>query len=74
VAKRILLFLVGLTSAAAGLVALTYTFEGISDLKFFRDNWVGGALGVLVPGVLSASAFYMAIRLFKSSRAAHGSN
>lgn len=66
--KRALSFLIAVMAVVAGVGGLGYTLEGIHDMKFFKDNLVGGALGILVPGVLSASAFYMAVRFFKSCR------
>jgi hypothetical protein len=68
VVKRAISLLLALLAAVAGLVALSYTLEGVQDLKFFKDNPLGGALGVLVPGVLCASAVYMAVRFFKGAR------
>lgn len=67
--KRIFLFLFGVLAALAGLVALSYALDGIGYFRLANGNWLGAAVGFLVPGVLSASAFYMAVRLFKSSRA-----
>jgi hypothetical protein len=46
-------------------VTLSYTLGGIEDLKFFKGAWLGGALGILLPGVLSASALYMSVRFLK---------
>ena len=55
----------GVLAALAGFVALSYMLEGISDLKFFKDNMAGGLIGIAVPGVLCASAFYMAYKLLR---------
>jgi hypothetical protein len=74
VVNRVFSFLLGVLAALAGVVALAYALNGIADLRFFRGAWPGEVLGVLVPGVLSASAFYMAVRLFKSDRASRGPN
>lgn len=67
--KRIFFFLLGILASLAGLVALSYALNGIGYFRLANGNWLGAAVGFLVPGVLSASAFYMAARLFKSSRA-----
>lgn len=72
--NRVFSFLLGVLAALAGVVALAYTLSGIADLRFFKGARLGEVLGVLVPGVLSASAFYMAVRLFKSDRAFRGPN
>jgi hypothetical protein len=66
VISRIISVLLGVLSALAGVVALGYTLDGIDTLKFFKDNLPGGIVGILVPGVLCASAFYMAVRLIKN--------
>jgi hypothetical protein len=55
----------GVLCAIAGVVALGYTLDGIETLKFFTENLLGGIVGTLVPGVLCASAFYMAVRLIR---------
>lgn len=67
IVTRILSLLFAVLAALAGLVALSYTLSGIEDLKFFKGAWLGGALGILVPGVLAASAFYMSARFFNRS-------
>ncbi|HLB86544.1 MAG TPA: hypothetical protein VJK29_02710 [Terriglobales bacterium] len=72
--NRVFSFLLGVLAALAGVVALAYALNGIAGLRFFKGAWLGEVLGVLVPGVLSASAFYMAVRLFKSGRAFRGPN
>ena len=38
--------LLGVLAGLAGIVALGYTLEGIDYLKFFKDNLVGGLVGV----------------------------
>jgi len=63
---RVFSIVLGILSALGGLVALGYTLEGIEFLKFFKGKMLGGIVGVVVPGVLSASAFYMAFRFIKS--------
>ncbi len=72
--NRVFSLLLGVLAVLAGVVALAYAINGIAGLRFFKGAWLGEVLGVLVPGVLSASAFYMAVRLFKSDRAFRGSN
>ncbi|HYL11273.1 MAG TPA: hypothetical protein VEU31_11080 [Candidatus Acidoferrales bacterium] len=67
--KRIFFFLFGIVAVLAGLVALSYALDGIGYFTLSKGQWLGAAVGFLVPAVLSASAFYMAVRLFKSSRA-----
>ena len=62
---RVISVLLGIFSALAGVVALGYTLEGIEFLKFFKGNIAGGLVGVAGPGVLCASAFYMAVKLIK---------
>jgi len=57
--------LLGVLAALTGIVALGYTLEGIDFLRFFKDNLAGGLVGVAVPGVLCASAFYMAYKLIR---------
>jgi len=57
--------LLGVLAALAGIVALGYTLEGIDFLRFFKDNLAGGLVGVAVPAVLCASAFYMAYKLIR---------
>jgi len=69
VVKRVFFFLFGIVAALAGVVALGYALEGISDFSLSKGQWLGAAVGFLVPAVLSLSAFYMAVRLFKSCRA-----
>lgn len=46
--------------ALAGLVAAGYI-----QVDFKRDTLLSGAVGILVPGVLMLSAFYMAWRLLR---------
>ena len=58
--------ILGILCAIAGVVALGYTLDGIENLKFFKENMLGGIVGVLVPGVLSASAFYMSFDLIRN--------
>lgn len=70
--KRIFFFLFGIVASLAGLVALSYALDGIDYFRLANGNWLGAAVGFLVPAVLSASAFYMAVRLFKSCRASEG--
>ncbi len=72
--NRVFSLLLGVLAVLAGVVALAYAINGIAGLRFFKGAWLGEVLGVLVPGVLSASAFYMAVRLFKSDRAFRGPN
>lgn len=62
---RVISVLLGILSGLAGLVALGYTLEGIEFLKFSKGNIAGGLVGVAVPGVLCASAFYMAVKLIR---------
>jgi len=59
----------GILAALAGVVALSYTLDGIVSLKFFKDNIPGGLVGIAVPGVLCASAFYMAYKLLRGEQA-----
>jgi ammonia channel protein AmtB len=66
VMSRIGSVMLGVLCALAGVVALGYALDGIETLKFFRGNLLGGIVGTLVPGVLCASAFYMAVRLIKN--------
>jgi hypothetical protein len=74
VVKRIFLFLFGVVASLAGLVALSYALDGIDYFTLSKGQWLGAAVGFLVPAVLSLSAFYMAVRLFKSCRASEGKN
>jgi hypothetical protein len=62
---RITSIILGVLAAIAGVVALSYTIEGIEELRFFKDNIAGGLVGAAVPGVLCASAFYMAYKLVR---------
>ena len=64
--SRTISLILATVTAVAGLVALGYALDGLEYMKFFKDNLAGGAVGFLVPAVLAASAFYMAVRLFKS--------
>ncbi|MBZ5524822.1 MAG: hypothetical protein LAP21_21505 [Acidobacteriia bacterium] len=65
---RAISIVLGVLAAFAGVVAFGYTLEGINDLKFFKDNMAGGIVGAAVPGVLCASAFYMAYKLIFGGR------
>jgi hypothetical protein len=62
---RLISVVLGALAELAGVVALGYTLDGIQFLDFER-NMAGGIVGVLVPGVLCASAFYMAFRFLKN--------
>jgi hypothetical protein len=62
---RTISIILGVAAAAAALVALGYTLEGIDYLKFFKDNMAGGLVGIAVPGVLCASAAYMSYKLIR---------
>lgn len=66
VLSRIGSVVLGVLCALAGVVAFGYALDGIETLKFFRENLLGGIVGILVPGVLCASAFYMAVRLIRN--------
>ena len=57
---RVFSGLLGLVLALAGLVAASYI-----EIDFKRDTLISGAVGILVPGVLMLSAFYMAFRLLR---------
>jgi uncharacterized membrane protein YjjP (DUF1212 family) len=57
---RVFSGVLGLVLALAGLVAASYM-----EIDFKRDTLLSGAMGVLVPGVLMLSAFYMAFRFLK---------
>ncbi|MGC2695322.1 MAG: hypothetical protein WA738_05970 [Candidatus Angelobacter sp.] len=63
--------LFGILSALGGIVALGYTLEGIEFLKFSKGNIAGGLVGVAVPAVLCASAFYMAVKLIRPPAKQH---
>jgi hypothetical protein len=65
VLRRISSVILGVFCALAGVVALGYALDGIEYLKLFRKNMLGGIVGAAVPGVLCASAFYMAVRLIR---------
>jgi hypothetical protein len=49
----------GLALALAGLVACSYIMFD------FKGGFLSGAMGILVPGVLMLSAFYMAFRFIR---------
>ncbi len=52
--------LLSLVLALSGLVAASYI-----QADFKGDTMLSGAVGVLVPGVLMLSAFYMAVRFLR---------
>jgi hypothetical protein len=52
--------LLGLVLAVAGLAA-----SGYIETDFKGDTLLSGAAGILIPGVLMLSAFYMAFRFLK---------
>jgi hypothetical protein len=57
--------MLGVLAGLAGIIALGYTIEGLDFLRFYKDNLAGGLVGVAVPAVLCASAFYMAYKLIR---------
>jgi len=61
--SRVSSVMLGVICALAGVVALGYALDGVEYLRFFKGNMLGGMVGVAVPAVLCASAFYMAFRL-----------
>jgi uncharacterized membrane protein YjjP (DUF1212 family) len=60
VLHRVFSAILGLVLALAGLVAASYI-----QVDFKRDMLLSGAVGILVPGVLMLSAFYMAWRFLR---------
>ncbi len=56
----------GVLCTIAGVLALTYALDGITSLQLYRDNPSGRTLGIIVPGLLCASAWYMALRLLRT--------
>ena len=64
--NRIVSVILGVLCALAGVVAFGYVLDGIATLKSFKENLAGGLVGTLVPGVLCASAFYMAVRFIRN--------
>ena len=60
VVRRVVGAIFGLLLAVAGLVAAGYI-----QFDFTRDRLLSDAAGVLIPGVLMLSAFYMAFRMVK---------
>jgi uncharacterized membrane protein YjjP (DUF1212 family) len=57
---RVFSGILGLVLALAGLVAASYI-----QTDFKGDTLLSGAVGILVPGVLMLSAFYMAFRFLR---------
>ncbi len=57
---RISSALFGLLLAVSGLVAASYV-----EIEFKAGRLLSGMMGMLVPGVLMLSSFYMAFRLLK---------
>jgi len=60
VVHRVFSGILGVLLALAGLVAASYI-----EVDFQRTSLLGGAAGILVPGVLMLSAFYMAYRFLR---------
>lgn len=60
IVHRVISAIFGLVLAAAGLVAASYI-----EVDFKRAGFLSAAVGILVPGVLMLSAFYMAFRFLR---------
>jgi hypothetical protein len=60
IAHRVFSALLGLVLALAGLAA-----SGYIEIGSLGDTLPSRAVGILVPGVLMLSAFYMALRFLK---------
>jgi hypothetical protein len=68
VLERVISIFLGILCVLGGIVALAYMLEGFGSLNLIRENLLGSIVGVAVPGVLSASAFYMAFRLIRTNK------
>ncbi len=60
IVHRVFSAVLGLVLALSGLVAASYL-----PTDFQGDTLPGAAVGILVPGVLMLSAFYMAVRFLR---------